>query len=587
MQRARKLLGRAALAVLGPLLVLGACEAILRGFNIGHPTAFLLEADVRGKAALVNNPFYGYRFFPPALARNPAPIVTTREKPADTIRIVVLGESAAQGDPVIEFGLPRMLERMLNEAGPGVRFEVVNAAMTAINSHVIQDIARDTLACQPDLYILYIGNNEVIGPYGPGTVFTAWPGLMRLAPLRVSLTRHRLSFALRQMVDALQGGAAGPAQWDGLAMFAERAVPADAPSLEVMTDQFARNLSRIVRAAQRQGAQVILSSVAVNLSDCSPFGQDPAAHAEYERAQTLLRQGARGEALAAFKQARDLDTQRFRTDSRLNARLHVLAGELNTAWVDAERAFEEAAENGVPGRALFLDHVHFTFEGNVVLARAFAEQVAALFPEVSFASPFPDKAGMHEAMFYSPWCQRRSAQIMSDRRRLPPFRDQPDNAAQLQELETIINEQTARINQSDLDEWRARYEALQARYPNDFFLAFQWGAALCELGHWVEAAGLLSEAMTWTPLHFEARKLPALALSRSGEVTRAAETLLGPASHRGDFVAEYTLDLMRLLDRSGYPAEATRLGRAVLEQAPNLPQRQRVVTALRALESRS
>lgn len=587
MRSSRKFLGRAALAVLGPLLLLGGCELLLRGFNVGYPTGFLLEATVRDRTALVNNPFYSYRFFPPALARNPSPIATTREKKSDIIRIVVLGESAAQGDPMIEFGLARMLERMLNEAGPSHRFEVVNAAITAINSPIIADIARETTVLRPDLYLLYIGNNEVIGPYGPGTVFTAWPGLMRLAPLRVSLTRSRLSFALRQRVDALQGKASGPAQWDGLAMFAERPVPADAPSLNVMADQFARNLTRIIRVARRHDAQVILSSVAVNLADCPPFGRDDAAHAEFERAQALMHQGAHEKALAAFKGARDLDPQRFRADSRLNERLRALAGEWNVAWVDAEAAFEEAAGSGVPGRHLFVDHVHFTFEGAYVLARAFAQQVAAVFPEVSFAAPFPDEAGMRWAMFYTPWCERRIAQILAERRRLPPFKDQADNAAQRRQLAATIQDRTTHIARSDLDEWRSRYEELQARYPEDFFLAFQWGAALFEMGLWAEAADRLCAGMEWVPLHLERRRLPALALSRSGEVERAATVLLGPPSHRGDFVAEYTLQVMRVLEQSGYPAEAVRLGRAVLEQAPNLPLRQRVAMALRALELRS
>ena len=587
MRSSRKFLGRVALIVLGPALLLGGCELLLRGFNIGVPTGFLLEAAVQDRTAFVNNPFYGYRFFPPALARNPPPVAAMREQASNTIRIVVLGESAAQGDPMIEFGLARMLERMLNEAGPSHRFEVINAAMTAINSPVIVDIARETRVLRPDLYLLYIGNNEVIGPYGPGTVFTAWPGLMRLAPLRVSLTRHRLGFALRRGLAALQGNDSGPAQWDALAMFAERPVPADAPSLNVMADQFARNLTRIIRGARRHDAQVILSSVAVNLADCPPFGRDDAAHAEYERAQALMRQGARVEALAAFKLARDLDPQRFRADSRLNARLRALAGELNTPWVDVEAAFEEAAESGVPGQHLFVDHVHFTFAGAYVLARAFAQEVAAVFPEIFFAASFPDEAGMREAMFYTPWCERRIAQIMAERRRLPPFTDQADNAAQRGQLEATLQARTKDIARSDLNEWRSRYEELQARYPEDFFLAFQWGAALFEMGLWAEAADRLCAGMEWVPFHFERRRLPALALSRSGDIERAAAMLLGPPSHRGDSVAEYTLQVMRVLEQSGERAEAVRLGRAVLAQAPSFPLRERVALALRALELRS
>ena len=219
MTKARSIAGKIVLAIGVPLLALAAAEAACRALGIGYPTGFLLRAAVRDREALVDNPFYGYRFFPPRLARNPAPILTRPEKPPGTLRIVVLGESAAQGDPLMEFGLPRVLNYLLQDAAASGRVEVVNAAMTAINSSIVVDIARAMRACRPDLYVLYIGNNEVIGPYGPGTVFTPWPGLIRLAPLRAALTRFRFAYVLREGLAALRPGRKGPAGWGGLAMF--------------------------------------------------------------------------------------------------------------------------------------------------------------------------------------------------------------------------------------------------------------------------------------------------------------------------------------------------------------------------------
>ena len=87
------------------------------------------------------------------------------------MRIFVFGESAAEGDPQPVFGLPRMLQAMLSLRYPGVRFEVVNAAMTAINSYAVLPIARDCANADGDIWVIYMGNNEVVGPFGPGTVF--------------------------------------------------------------------------------------------------------------------------------------------------------------------------------------------------------------------------------------------------------------------------------------------------------------------------------------------------------------------------------------------------------------------------------
>ena len=62
---------------------------------------------------------------------------------------------------------------MLRERFPAVKFEVVNTGSVAINSHVVLRIAQQLADQRPDLFIIYSGNNEVVGPYGPGTVLTS------------------------------------------------------------------------------------------------------------------------------------------------------------------------------------------------------------------------------------------------------------------------------------------------------------------------------------------------------------------------------------------------------------------------------
>jgi hypothetical protein len=65
------------------------------------------------------------------------------------------------GDPEPAFGFPRVLQVLLRER---LRkpVEVVNVAVTAINSHVIHDIAQDCKRLQGDLWIIYMGNNEAM-----------------------------------------------------------------------------------------------------------------------------------------------------------------------------------------------------------------------------------------------------------------------------------------------------------------------------------------------------------------------------------------------------------------------------------------
>ena len=139
--RRRWLFRLAALAA--PLIFFLLLEAGLRLAGYGYAAGFFKRVVLRGQVYLVENEAFSLRFFPPELARTPEPIWLREQKPADTCRIFILGESAAMGDPEPAFGAGRYLEALLRERFPARKFEVVNVAITAINSHVIRAIARD------------------------------------------------------------------------------------------------------------------------------------------------------------------------------------------------------------------------------------------------------------------------------------------------------------------------------------------------------------------------------------------------------------------------------------------------------------
>ena len=366
-----------ALALLSSILVLGLVELGLRLVGYGYATSFFLERPQEGRALLVENPKFGWRFFPPALARAPRPLALAAEKPPGTIRIFVLGESAAMGDPEPSYGFPRQLEQMLRARDPNHKFEVVNCATTAINSHVIREIARECAPRQGDFWVVYAGNNEVVGPFGAGTVFgRRTPGLAVVrAGLLVKSTR------LGQWLTALLPGAAGPAKWLGMEMFLRNQVPRDAPGMRVVYENFSRNLAAILELGRRSGCTVLLATVPVNLKDSPPFAsqhrpglsaaqldewdrsfergrqaQDERRFAEalatyqqasqvdaefaeliFRRAVCNLALGQTNAALSDFLLARDLDTLRFRADSRLNQIIRQVGPAHGITLIDAEQ----------------------------------------------------------------------------------------------------------------------------------------------------------------------------------------------------------------------------------------------------------
>ena len=159
------------LALSLPLIfLLFGIELVLRLVGYGYPTTFFVPQEINGVRFLVDNPHFAERFFPKSMARTPSPVRMTAVKSPGTIRIFIFGESAALGDPEPAFGFGRYLEVLLQMRFPTNRFEVIVAAITAINSHALLPMAEECAKYEGDLWILYIGNNEVVGPFGAGTV---------------------------------------------------------------------------------------------------------------------------------------------------------------------------------------------------------------------------------------------------------------------------------------------------------------------------------------------------------------------------------------------------------------------------------
>ena len=259
---------RLSLLVLSPILFFGLLEAGLRLGGYGYPTGFFLGPDANGTCT--TNYRFGWRFFPRSLARSPHPCVLSA-KPAGSIRIFVLGGSAAMGTPDPSFNFGRTLAVMLREQFPDVQFEVVNAAMTAINSHVALEIARDCAARQPDLFVVYMGNNEVIGPYGPGTVFQRWSPSLGMIRTSLWVKSTRVGELLGDIVGCFRGDQGSPGHWRGMEMFMKNPVAADDPRMTAVYDNYRRNLTDICGVARRERAAVVLSTVAVNLRDFPPL----------------------------------------------------------------------------------------------------------------------------------------------------------------------------------------------------------------------------------------------------------------------------------------------------------------------------
>lgn len=414
------------MAALGvPCVLLLMLELGLRLLGFGFAPGFFLPEVVQGEEMLLNNPKYGWRFFPTSMARAPWPFAARARKPEEVVRVFVFGESAAMGDPDPRFSMARMLESLLAQRYPGQKFEVVNTAFTAINSHVILPIAKECSRQSSDLWVIYMGNNEVVGPYGSGTVFGTQSPPLSLVRSSVALKATRLGQAVAALSARFAAGTGEPQEWGGMEMFEQQEVGRDDVRMRRVYSSFESNLTGILGHGQAAGVPVVLCTVASNLRDCAPFaslwsrglsveerargeellqqtmqviaaGNDAVAvplleallmldegHAgvHFQLAQCLARLGKQSEATEHFRLARDLDALRFRADSGLNGVVTRVARERaseDLRLVDCEEVLGERSEGGVPGREFFYEHVHLTPEGNYQIALAIAEQVAGM-----------------------------------------------------------------------------------------------------------------------------------------------------------------------------------------------------------------
>src|ERR1035438_2956108 len=541
----RKWLFRIIALVVLPLLLLGVLEVGLRLAGYGYATGFFEKIRVGEKDHLVNNENFSLRFFPPQLARWPGPVMMDAKKPANTYRIFILGESAARGEPEPPYAASRYLETLLDERYPNTHFEVANLGITAINSHVILPIARDCAKADGDLWIIYMGNNEMVGPFGAATVFGAKAPPLALVRLRLALPETRIGQALAALGRHLRAKSSATPSWGGMQMFLGNQVPPDAPARETVYRNFRANLNDILRAGCNSGARIILSTVLVNLKDCPPFasvsntnlpaeerarfeqlfrkgvtlegqGQFAEAARDYEQAAKLdsltaevqfrwgyclLQLTNNSAARPHFQAACDLDALPFRADTRLNGAItdrarqwerRREAGATGVVLFDAAGWITNADSVSSPGQEAFYEHVHFNFDGNYRLALGWAEQVARLLPAAmtrSAAGGWASQELCERRLALTDWNRAIVVEGMIRRMKQAPLSAQFNNGHRVAALQSWVGDLRRRMDAAGAAQAREIYLDALRRAPDDYCLYENFASFLVAMGDVPGAAG--------------------------------------------------------------------------------------------------
>jgi tetratricopeptide (TPR) repeat protein len=538
---------RLAALMLVPLLAFGGLEAALRLAGYGHRTSFFERIRIGQREFLVNNENFSLRFFPPQLMRWPGPIRMDASKSNDVFRIFILGESAAQGDPEPAYGAWRYLEMLLRERFPGQHFEVVNVAVTAINSHVILPIARECAQHQGDLWIVYMGNNEMVGPFGAVTVFGTRAPPWWSVRMNLAVQQTRVGQLIAALIRKLEGKSAS-STWGGMQMFLGNQLTPDDPRREVVYRNFQRNLDDILAAGLSSGAKIILNIVAVNLKDCPPFAslsnrnlpagertaceqlyadgclaeaQDRFAEAaqRFEKASRvdatmaglqfrwgdcLLHLTNSAAAREHFERACDYDALPFRADSRINSLIRQAGQRAGSSVVlfDAAAALESNNPARVCGQESFYEHVHFNFDGSYRLARAWAGQVEPLLPETvrdRAAAGWASQETCERRLGLTDWNRDLVIRSVTQRLLQPPFSGQPNNSRRLEALDGQLTELRRGMNGTAEAKAREIYLDALKRTPQDYILHQNYAEFLQLIGDLKQATAEWRQASELSP----------------------------------------------------------------------------------------
>lgn len=352
-----------------------------------------------------------------------------KSKPESTLRIFCLGGSTTYGRPYDDFtSFCGWLRKLLPKADPSRQWEVINAGGISYASYRVALLMQELTEYEPDLFIVYTGQNEFLEKRTYGRIL-ATPGVLRQVGSALSQTRTYT--ALKWGVDllGLKPDKSSPAVDilpGEVETILERSVGPesyhrDDEMRRQVLEHYRFNLNRMIELASSVGAKVILITPASNLRDCSPFksenrselgmvegsrfrelltqGKDlyesgnlnraltvssealridnRHAHLQYLRGRILWGLGRFEEAGAAFTRARDEDVCPLRALTEMGEIVKTVAAKHGAPVVDFAALAAGASQHGIPGQDLFLDHVHPTIEGNRMLALGLLNELSA------------------------------------------------------------------------------------------------------------------------------------------------------------------------------------------------------------------
>jgi tetratricopeptide (TPR) repeat protein len=341
-------------------------------------------------------------------------IIFRKEKANDVVRIICLGGSASASWPhPPDEVYSRYLEKSLQKIYPSKKIEIINCSAHGFASYRVRQVFSTIISLQPDAVIVWSGNNEFLEKRNYTT--------SDLKNLLIKFRNHFRSLTLASQFISKNKYTDTPdvaeTFWKKIN---EQALElrSDPEQFEKVKEHYHRSIENIVTEAEQNGIRLMLMTVPVNLRDWEPnvsylnLNQADSLHwanefkegkrqyfnSNYPEAAELFNRASKiaplhaetcfwlarsyenmndtVTALRYYIKAKDLDYNPFRAISDFNNTLRRIANKNpEVVLLDMERLIKSYSHKGIPGFDLFLDYVHPTKEGNLVIAFETARKI--------------------------------------------------------------------------------------------------------------------------------------------------------------------------------------------------------------------
>ena len=369
-----------------PLIILMLLEGGLRLVSYGDNLNLFINNPAEGyENYLMLNPKVGKKYFQKLEYTSPPNDIFLKKKAQSTFRIFVMGSSTVVGFPYsYNLMFSRILHKRLEDSFPDKNIEVINTAITAINSFTLRDYTKEIIKYDPDAIVLYAGHNEFYGAFGIGSN-ESMSKSHRLTQLHLYLMDVRFYQLIRNITNSIlqKIASSNSNQVHGTLMkriVAKKSILNNSEEYQSAMESYEQNMGDLIRKFNKQNIPVFLSEVISNVKDIVPLssvstGTEDEAWELYGKAVKAYNTADYENAQKFFYEAKDVDGVRFRASEDVNLIINDLSQEYDTYLVPMLDYFKAKSPHQIIGNTLLTEHVHPNIKGGFLMAEAFYSEI--------------------------------------------------------------------------------------------------------------------------------------------------------------------------------------------------------------------